>query len=333
MLAWLQCTLYITDIVSVTSITHSLILGKLHIDNRLIYLIGALLLIAGSSILGDWQSIGGDPCNQFNNNLTLPADNVTIQLVAPFNGTPTTLTVTDCDTRCDTSLCDQLTRISDSLGPDSTVCVQLDDDEMQQLLQCVWTNMFLTLDTAAQQWETESSGAHDGTVFLVFRIISNNTLSCELSSCDSSSNHTTTSECVCQAYSSVPGYSCFWNQISRVTREHCDTCLPTCLSRTHSLYFAQFIAALIFFSPIYPIGRLSLTFIMSDCASGQSQVSSYCSPIQASSCLLAHAGTSDGYSNSSRCYRQSNRTIMGWVVTLWGGYSHIMGWVVTLWGG
>ena len=181
-----------------------------------------------------------------------------------------TLAVTDCSMTCNTTLCAEVARISEgcTVGPDDAVCM-LDDDEE---LVCLWMKeeMFLTL-----QWEVESSGAASDHMTCsneevhVFRIISNSTLSCEKSSCDYSNN---TSECVCQAYSNVPGYSCFWNQVSRVTGERCDTCLPTCLSKTTSLYFAQFIVTLILLTPAYPIGRLSLTFLMSDCASGQSQV-------------------------------------------------------------
>ena len=87
-----------------------------------------------------------------------------------------------------------------------------------------------------------------------------------------SRNTTNQSSCVCQAFSSVAGYSCFWNQVSRITGEFCERCPPTCLSETHSLNFVQLIIGLLLFSPGYPIGRLTLTFLLSDYLGGKSQV-------------------------------------------------------------
>lgn len=39
----------------------------MHIDNRIICFISLLLALMGSLISADWQSIGGDPCDQFSN--------------------------------------------------------------------------------------------------------------------------------------------------------------------------------------------------------------------------------------------------------------------------
>ena len=39
---------------------------------------------------------------------------------------------------------------------------------------------------------------------------------------------------------STSSHQCFWNPQSRVTGEHCSTCLPTCLSQQTSLNFYQF---------------------------------------------------------------------------------------------
>lgn len=40
---------------------------RMHIDNRIICFISLLLALMGSLISADWQSIGGDPCDQFSN--------------------------------------------------------------------------------------------------------------------------------------------------------------------------------------------------------------------------------------------------------------------------
>jgi len=44
---------------------HSYILQKCGIDNRLICLGAFILMMSGCILTCDWQSIRGDPCNQF----------------------------------------------------------------------------------------------------------------------------------------------------------------------------------------------------------------------------------------------------------------------------
>ena len=79
-----------------------------------------------------------------------------------------------------------------------------------------------------------------------------------------SQNTTNQSICVCQAFSSVQEYRCFWNQYSRITGEFCERCPATCLSETHSLNFVQLIIGLLLYAPGFPIGRLIITLICSD---------------------------------------------------------------------
>ena len=78
--------------------------------------------------------------------------------------------------------------------------------------------------------------------------------------------------CVCEAFSGVDEYQCFWNQISRVTGKFCPRCQKACLSTTHSLYFPQLIVGLALFTPAYPIGRLTLSVITSDILGNVPQV-------------------------------------------------------------
>ena len=47
---------------------------RLHVDNRITCLIGLLLALSGSLIATDWQSLGGDSCNQFSNIANLSED-------------------------------------------------------------------------------------------------------------------------------------------------------------------------------------------------------------------------------------------------------------------
>ena len=81
------------------------------------------------------------------------------------------------------------------------------------------------------------------------------------------------SSCVCEAFSTVDEYQCFWNQKSRVTGKFCPRCQKACLSTTHSLYFPQLIVGLALFTPAYPIGRLTLSVITSDILGNVPQVS------------------------------------------------------------
>ena len=251
--------------------------------------------VAGATVLGDWQVLGGDPCNQFSNT-TLPSDDITSSSVLlVHNGSchhsQQSLSLSgqliSCQLTCMDQQCMLLERLSSELLVDDMLCVIIEPD---QTVHCLWSALHITFNP------TEGSGDIDqsldpllpngincsdsisnlvtnmtGVVFIAQPLPSLNTTcpppwdsNVNLSSCDSNTNHTTTSECVCQAYSSVPGYSCFWNQISRVTGERCERCPPVCLSKTHSLHFAQLIIGLLLFTPGFPIGRLTITLILSD---------------------------------------------------------------------
>ena len=94
----------------------------------------------------------------------------------------------------------------------------------------------------------------------------------DLASCWMSENATNQSSCVCNAFSNVSDYNCFWNQNSRITGKFCERCSRSCLGSTHSLYFPQLLVGLILFTPVYPIGRLTITVIASDIIGNAPQV-------------------------------------------------------------
>ncbi len=90
----------------------------------------------------------------------------------------------------------------------------------------------------------------------------------DLSPCDSNAS----ASCVCEAFSDSP-YHCFWNPNSRLSGEYCPRCEPLCRSVDHSINFAQLIVGLCLFTPGFPMSRVVLTVIVSDCIGDASQVS------------------------------------------------------------
>ena len=263
-------------------------------------MMGAVLSIAGASILGDWQVLGGDPCNQFSNTSLLNDDIISSSLLVFNNGSchcsrqPHSLSsdqFVSCQSMCTSQQCQLLEELATELmvGDSDMVCVSLADDER---LHCLWSEHHLVyegprdIDPSVDPHsctECVTGLLSAGVVFIIDQpslpislceICDNSTIcpAVDLSSCDSleSSNH---SECVCQAYSTVPGYSCFWNQVSRVTGERCERCPPVCLSENHSLHLAQLIIGLLLFTPGFPFGRLTITLILSDIIGRAPQVS------------------------------------------------------------
>ena len=69
--------------------------------------------------------------------------------------------------------------------------------------------------------------------------------------------------CVCEALSGPP-YHCFWNPNSRLTGEYCPRCNPLCRSVDYSLTFEQFLVGLMFLVLSFPMGRTTLTLVVSD---------------------------------------------------------------------
>ena len=78
--------------------------------------------------------------------------------------------------------------------------------------------------------------------------------------------------CVCEAFSGVSEFHCFWNPHSRVTGRDCQRCARLCWSHTHSLNLIQFLVGISLFSIVYRMGGISITLVASDALAGESQV-------------------------------------------------------------
>ena len=76
----------------------------------------------------------------------------------------------------------------------------------------------------------------------------------------------------CDALSSS-SHQCFWNPMSRITGEFCNTCLPTCLSEQTTINFYQFTVGILLISFAAPLGFVLISAMSSDIASVDSQVS------------------------------------------------------------
>lgn len=167
---------------------------RLHVDNRITCLIGLLLALSGSLLATDWQSLGGDPCDQFSKIANLSHNTSTGQSL---------------------SLCD-----IDSKG---YLCTAE------------------KLDVSLEQCEEDGVSAANAS-------------------------------CVCEAFSDVTDYKCFWNPHSRVTGRECPRCAQLCRSSRRSLNLAQFLIGTSLMCLCVPLGRIGLTLITSDAMAGESQV-------------------------------------------------------------
>ena len=78
--------------------------------------------------------------------------------------------------------------------------------------------------------------------------------------------------CVCEAFSGVSEFKCFWNPHSRVTGRDCQRCARLCRSHSHSLNLVQFLLGMSLIGSIIPSGRIAITLIASDALAGESQV-------------------------------------------------------------
>ena len=78
--------------------------------------------------------------------------------------------------------------------------------------------------------------------------------------------------CVCEAFSGVSEFNCFWNPHSRVTGRDCQRCARLCRSHSHSLNLIQFLVGMCLMCAIVPMSRISITLIASDALAGESQV-------------------------------------------------------------
>ena len=92
--------------------------------------------------------------------------------------------------------------------------------------------------------------------------------------------------CVCEAFSNVPDYHCFWNPHSRVTGRECERCARLCRSHERSLNLVQFLLGISIVSAIIVLGRISITVIVSDALAGESQVNVLYSPGEQELCSL-----------------------------------------------
>ena len=87
----------------------------------------------------------------------------------------------------------------------------------------------------------------------------------DLDSCNSNTS------CICESFS-VPPFNCFWNPNSRITGQYCPRCEPLCRSTDHTINFIQFIVGISLITLAFPIGRGTLTLIVSDAMGYNSQV-------------------------------------------------------------
>ena len=78
--------------------------------------------------------------------------------------------------------------------------------------------------------------------------------------------------CVCEAFSGVSGFHCFWNPHSRVTGRDCERCARLCRSHDRSLNLVQFLVGMSTVTAVIAMGRISITLIVSDALAGESQV-------------------------------------------------------------
>ena len=78
--------------------------------------------------------------------------------------------------------------------------------------------------------------------------------------------------CVCEAFSGVSEFNCFWNPHSRVTGRDCQRCARLCRSHSHSLNLIQFLVGMSLINIIYRMGVMSITLVASDALAGESQV-------------------------------------------------------------
>ena len=93
--------------------------------------------------------------------------------------------------------------------------------------------------------------------------------------------------CVCEAFSGVSEFRCFWNPHSRVTGRDCQRCARLCRSHSHSLNLVQFLLGMALICSIIPSGRIAITLIASDALAGGSQVY-YNSSFQVELMLIVH---------------------------------------------
>jgi hypothetical protein len=77
--------------------------------------------------------------------------------------------------------------------------------------------------------------------------------------------------CVCEAFSGVSEFKCFWNPHSRVTGRDCQRCARLCRSHSHSLNLVQFLLGMALIGSIIPLGRIAISLIASDALAGGSQ--------------------------------------------------------------
>ena len=326
-------------------------LQRCHVDNRMIFISGAVLNAVGAAVLVDWQVLGGDPCNQFNNVsfVTLTSENSSIMLntgtpnlmvsngscqmevYSPVVAHSTSGYLVSCHRQCMDTECLLLEGIAPSMSTEEEnnqlLCfLSLEARMSTDNVYCWWSahGLFVQLNLSPDEGSGDTDRiipagescsqniTHVVTRFpntsgivAVLTVQQSSTLDsvCELinqtseasavcassqtclaaaeennvnlTSCISldSTNSSNQTRCVCQAFSSVPGYSCFWNQVSRITGEYCERCPPTCLSEMYSLNFIQVIIGLLLFTPGFPFGRLTITLILSDIVGQAPQVS------------------------------------------------------------
>ena len=118
--------------------------------------------------------------------------------------------------------------------------------------------------------------------------------------------------CVCESFSGVSEFNCFWNPHSRVTGRDCQRCARLCRSHSHSLNLIQFLVGISLIGSIVPFGRISITLIASDALAGESQVIAVSKCYQLGLfCCVYTSGTGNGYIGGHGSYCKIHWTSVG----------------------
>ena len=207
---------------------------RLHIDNRIICLLGLLLALCGSLIASDWQAIRGDPCDQFSKAKFYTNSNFSINSF--FNTSYDNVVV--------------------STNASSSGSISSSTPESAEDLVYFWCQVDMS--------DYRCTAAEHGI----------NLEQCEATDSSNTSTSlpsTANSSCICEALSHSP-HHCYWNPHSRVTGRECQRCEELCRSRDRSLNLAQFLVGVSLASFAVPLGRITITLIVSDAMAAESQV-------------------------------------------------------------
>ena len=289
------------------------VLLRFHCNSKHMFILGIIMALAGAFLVGDWQSIRGDPCNQFDAiNTTLCPDELALENM-PLDTSITTERTDDSHfpvlvTPLDCTSCSEKTSCHELVSGHERHNLTLDHGPLfctttanESLIDCYLAQTHAILEAELSHEATQLGLILDmapginkefllhladvrqlcPTLSLPLRsecfslegCSSGGSLSnplcltesenVDVLPCTANSSYVN-SDCVCEQFSSVQGYSCFWNPVSRVTGQHCEHCREACLSSTYSLNFVQFCIGISLFVFGSASMRVTMTVIASD---------------------------------------------------------------------